>query len=95
MIKRIKSGIAGKSFGFDYLEWIRKMALGYGLKGIAFLKKDGTIEVIAEGEEKSLLKLANKLSTGGFWHSIENFYIDWMNATGEYPDFFISLSEDV
>jgi acylphosphatase len=47
VIKRIKSGIAGKNFGFDYLEWIRKIALRFRLKGIAFLKKDGTIEVIA------------------------------------------------
>lgn len=61
MLKRIEGGIAGKGFKFDYLLWIEKLASRFEIKGIIFTKNDGSIKIIAEGEEKNLLELIRKI----------------------------------
>ncbi len=94
MHKRIECGMAGKSIRFDYLLWVKKLADRYGLSGIAFIKEDGSIKVVAEGEEKPLYKFACKLNKGHLWHDIENFYIDWSDASGEFPDFRVVEGEE-
>src|SRR3989338_7018804 len=63
MQKCIESTISGKNLGYDYLLWINRQATRLGLKGITFFKSDGSIKVIAEGEEKNLLFLIKKLRT--------------------------------
>ena len=94
MTKRIESGMAGKRMGFKYLSWIEGLALRYGLTGETYIKEDGSIFVIAEGEEKYLEKFTCKLSVGRFWHRMENFYADWSDATGKYSDFIIVVKEE-
>lgn len=93
MFKRIECGIAGKVFRSKYLKWIKRVAEGYGLTGVVFLKEDGTLDIIAEGEENYLRKFACKMEKGHFWHQIYNFYIKWSDASGEYPDFQIKRSD--
>ena len=93
MQKRVEIGMAGKSMGFSYLLWIGRLSNRYGLTGTAFFKEDGSIKVIAEGEEKYLAKFAEKLEKGHLWHDIENFYIDWSDSSGEYHDFRV-VEED-
>jgi acylphosphatase len=94
MKKRIECGMAGKSIRFDYLLWAKNLAERYGLTGVAFIKEDGSIKVIAEGDEPSLSKLADKLSRGHLWHDIENFYIDWSSASEEFQDFRVIEGEE-
>ncbi len=93
MNKRIECGMSGKSIRFDYLLWTKRLADRFGLTGVAFIKEDGSIKVIAEGGERPLSKFADRLSRGHLWHNIENFYIDWSDASGEYPDFRVIEEE--
>lgn len=89
MVKRIESGIAGKGLGFDYLSSIKAMAIDLGLKGTVFTKEDGSIKVIAEGEDINLTKFAKKLERNFFFSQIENFYVIWHDSTKEFKDFSI------
>jgi len=91
MLKKIECGIGGKEFGFDYLSEIKETADSLGLVGKIFEKDDGSIKLIAEGEEKNLMEFAEYLSKlGSFNHPIQNFYVKWEEPTGEYEDFSIS-----
>lgn len=90
MIKRIESGIAGRGLGSDYLSNTKDLAIKLGLKGVVFTKDDGSIKVIAEGEDVNLMKFAKKLETNFFFSSIENFYVNWLDSTKEFNDFSIN-----
>lgn len=86
----MESGIAGKEFSFDYLSSVQEMAVGCGLVGVVFEKDDGSIKLIAEGEEEDLVEFAEKLEKLGFMHTVvENFYVKWDEPTGEFKDFSI------
>lgn len=89
MIKRIDGGIACKSSGFNYLLKVEKLANKFELKGIVFIKNDGSIKIIAEGEEENLGKFARDLERENFFTPIENFYMKWLDAREEFKIFHV------
>ena len=91
MIKRFESGISAKAIGFEYLSWIKSYALKAHLLGTVFEKNDGSIKIIAEGEDTDLNELAKKLENSNFLFPMENFYVKWEKPKGDYKDFSISL----
>lgn len=98
MIKCIESTTWGKNLNFKYLLWVRYHAIRLGLKGIAFFKNDGSLKVVAEGEERNLLFFVKKLSRGrSFFRAfsqIENFSAIWHEPRNEFEDFSISETLD-
>ena len=98
MQKCIESTISGINLDHEYLFWIRNNAVQLGLKGITFFKGDGSIKVIAEGEEQNLNKFLNKLRRGRHFFSIfypvENFSIILHEPKNEFEDFTISESTE-
>lgn len=94
MQKCIESVISGKNLSYDYLLWIRRHAIRLGLKGITFFKNDGSIKVVAEGEDKNLLFFVKKLRRGRFllpiFSPVENFSIKWSGAKYEFENFSIT-----
>lgn len=93
MWKRIESGISARSVEFDFLSWVKGYAANLGLMGATFMKKDGSIEIIAEGEEKNLTKLAKKLEKGDLFSRVENFYVKWMEPKKEFDNFSVMTEE--
>jgi len=96
MQKCIDSTISGRNLDHDYLLWIKTHAIRFGLKGVTFFKNDGSIKVVAEGEEKNLLFFINKLKRGRYFFSlfspIDNFSIAWHQPKNEFEDFSVSES---
>ncbi len=94
MQRCIESTIEGRSLNYKDLLWIYRHAIRLGLKGITFFKSDGTIKVIAEGEEKNLLFFIKKIKRGRFlfpiFSLIDNLCIQWHEARNEFDDFSIS-----
>jgi len=94
MIKSIESTIWGKSLNHKYVLWVHNNATRLGLKGIVFFKNDGSIKIIAEGEEENLLFFIKKLQRGRYFFpifsQIENFSIVWQTPKHEFEDFSIS-----
>lgn len=94
MQKCIDSVMCGKDLDYKYLLWIYRHAVRLGLKGITFFRNDGSIKVIAEGEEKNLHKFIKKLKRGRFlipvFHPMENFCVTWHEPKSEFNDFSIS-----
>jgi len=94
MLKCIESTVSGRNLNYEDLLWINRHAIRLGLKGITFFKSDGSIRVIAEGEEKNLLFFIKKLKRGRHFFSlfspVENFSIAWHESRNEFEDFSIS-----
>jgi acylphosphatase len=94
MIKSIDSTMWGKNLNYSYLLWIRDNAIRLGLKGMTFFKNDGSLKVIAEGEEQNLLFFIEKLKRGRFlfpiFSPVENFSIKWHSPKYEFENFSIS-----
>jgi acylphosphatase len=89
MVKHLESGIAGKGLGFNYLNWIRNLAIQLKIKGIVFTRRDGSIKVIAEGEETDLIEFTEKIKKGGFLSEIENFYVKWGEPSENLGNFYV------
>lgn len=96
MLKAIESIMSGKNLKYKHLEWVVHHARELGLKGITYFKNDGSIRVIAEGEERELNIFINKLKRGPFlfpvFSPIENFSVTEETPKNEFEDFSISES---
>jgi acylphosphatase len=89
MIKRIEIGISGKRMELNSLHFIRDIATQLEFKGEIFVKSDGSVRIIAEGEEESLKEFAGKVEQAGVFSELENFYANWSNPTGDLGNFYI------
>ena len=92
MVKYMESGIAGRDLGFHYLKWIKNLAIRSQIKGIVFTRPDGSIRVVAEGEERNLMEFANKLEREGNGREIENFYIKWGEQNKDLENFHVVVN---
>jgi acylphosphatase len=94
MQKCIEGLIEGRNLKYKDLLWIYRHAIRLGLKGLTFFKNDGSIKIIAEGEERNLLFFIRKLKRGRFlfpiFSLIENISITWHEPRNEFNDFSIS-----
>lgn len=96
MIERIECRISTeRSSGYDYLLWIARTAKELGLKGIVFNNDDGSIGIIAEGDDSILTGFSEEIKDAHPFPLtiIDNFFMKWHKATGEYNDFFIKDSK--
>jgi len=95
MLKCIESTMAGKNLDYDYLSRIKRRALKLGIQGIVFFQEDGSVKVIAEGEEKNLLFFVEKLRRPSnfftrIFSSTENFSVIWHEPKHEFEGFSVS-----
>ena len=92
MLKHIESGISGKMIGFNSLSWIQDIANDLHVKGVVLTKPDGSIKVIAEGEETALREFTETIKTGKVFSETENFYVKWSESTRNLGNFFVVAS---
>jgi len=94
MQKCIEYSMWGRRLDYEYLVWIYNHAVRLGLKGTTFFNSDGSIKIVAEGEEKNLNKFVKKMKRGRsfffFLSPLENFSITWHEPRNEFSDFSIS-----
>jgi acylphosphatase len=70
------------------------MAKELGLTGIVSNTDDGGIKIVAEGDDQILSDFSKKITEVSPFSLtlIDNFFMKWHKATGEYNDFFIKDS---
>ncbi|KKQ88019.1 MAG: hypothetical protein UT09_C0005G0001 [Parcubacteria group bacterium GW2011_GWF2_38_8] len=94
MLKRIEVTMWAERLSYDYLSWAKGIATRLNINGVAFFKNDGSAEIVAEGEERNLIKFVNRLKRGRFFahffSPIENFSAAWKEPKKEFETFFIS-----
>jgi acylphosphatase len=92
MQKRIECTVVGRVQMVMYRDFTARNARAFGLTGRVKNRDDGTVVVVAEGEESSLTLLVEKLTKGSILAHVERVDVVWKDATGEFTDFRIDYT---
>jgi len=89
MNKQIILKIYGRVQMVLYRDSARRKAKKLGLTGWVMNESDGTVKLVAEGEERGLKQLVDWCYNGPILAKINKIDIDWQEATGQFKEFKI------
>lgn len=89
MRKQINLKIYGKVQGVFFRDSSRAEAKELDLFGWAKNEKDGTVEIVAEGDDKDLIKFIEWCKYGPDHAEVEKVNVKWLNPTNQFTDFLI------
>lgn len=89
MIKQVILIIHGRVQMVLFRDSTRKRAKQLGLTGWVSNESDGTVKVIAEGDEKELAELIKWCYNGPILARVEKIDVQWQEATGQFDKFDI------
>ncbi|MDB5195179.1 MAG: acyP [Parcubacteria group bacterium] len=90
MNERLFAIVSGRVQMVMFRDFVQRKASGLRLVGEVRNLKDGTVEVIVEGERAKLEKLLGKLHEGPLLARVEHVSVSWLPATGEFSNFRIA-----
>lgn len=70
-----------------YRDFAQRKARAYGVVGTVRNLDDGTVEVIAEGEERVLKEYIERLKRGSILSRVEKVEVMWQSPTFGFKDF--------
>lgn len=80
MQKRLEAKVTGRVQGMMYRDFAQRKARGLGLVGTVRNLPDGSVSVIAEGEDASLQKFIILLRTGPIFAKVDNVTVNSLPA---------------
>jgi len=89
MKKRLECKITGRVQLVMFRDFVQRKASATGLLGTVRNKKDGSVVVVAEGEQGKLEQLLLLLHRGSLLSRVDKVEEKWGEATSEFPDFRI------
>lgn len=89
MTKRFQATITGRVQLVMFRDFAQRKARKLGLVGTAQNLPDGSVYIVAEGDEINLNQLINYLKRGSLLSMVHNVNITWSNPTSEFSDFLI------
>ena len=89
MQKRIEYRITGRVQTVLYRDFAQRSAKSLDIVGTVENLEDGSVFVIAEGEEEKLKKLLELLHKGPTFAKVDEIIVEWLKPTGEFSDFNI------
>jgi acylphosphatase len=88
-MKRLHAFIKGRVQGVGFRYFVFSAAAEIQLTGWVRNRRDGTVEVLAEGTEENLNQLLRALQRGPSSSNVTAVSPEWSEATGEFPRFEI------
>ena len=88
-MKLARINIQGKVQGVFFREFIKKAARKLGLKGYVKNLRDGSVGVVAEGNEEALNNLIAECNKGPLMAHIKNIEVEYGEPEGEFDNFYI------
>lgn len=88
-MKRIEVKVYGGVQGVFFRQGVKDMAEELGLTGWVSNELDGSVKIVAEGEEENLQKLVDWCKKGTNWSKVEDIKFEWQEASGEFSSFAI------
>ena len=89
MKKRLEATIIGRVQVVMYRDFAMRNAEKLCITGYVKNEKDGSVRVVAEGEEQVLEKYLGLLRRGSLLAHVEDVHASWREASGEYKNFSI------
>lgn len=87
--KRITARVAGRVQMVMFRDFAKRKARWMGLKGFVKNDFDGSVKVVAEGDEEILKRFIELLREGPLFAKVENIIVDWEKPTFEFASFEI------
>lgn len=88
--KRIHLVVRGRVQGVYFRATAQREARQHGLSGWVKNRPDGSVEIIAEGEEDDVKDFLTWAHTGPSTARVDAVDVRWRSYTGEYTDFRIT-----
>jgi len=88
-MKRFQLVVKGRVQGVWFRYETQQAASQLGIRGIVENLPDGTVHIIAEGDEETLSKLIDFCKQGPPLAKVEKVSISWEEATGEFTGFTV------
>lgn len=88
-MQRMHAIVTGRVQMVMFRDYSQRKARSLGIVGTVENLKDGTVEIVAEGERDVLEKYAEKLKRGSLLSRVDTVRIEWQEAKGDFTDFTI------
>lgn len=85
----LKAVVRGRVQGVFFRAFVESHARELGVTGYVRNVRDGSVEVVAEGEQSDLERLITFLKQGPPAASVTGVDEDWSAASGEFTDFTV------
>lgn len=89
-LKQLHLVVRGRVQGVYFRASTQREARRLGLTGWVKNRADGSVEILAEGEEDAIRDLHGWAQRGPSAARVDRVESRWRSFTGEYPDFRIS-----
>lgn len=89
MQTRVEIKVAGQVQGVFFRQSAKEKADELNITGLVRNELDGSVLIVAEGDEGSLQKLVEWAKIGTEWARVEKVAVEWKGATGEFNGFSI------
>lgn len=86
-MKRLHAIVDGRVQGVGYRDFVRRHAAQLGVTGWVRNRADGTVEVLAEGDDVEITHLLRLLTDGPSLSHVDAVETAYDAPTGEFPDF--------
>ena len=88
-MKELHMTISGRVQGVFFRDFVRTHATKLGLTGFVRNKNDGTVEIVTQGERKSLDELQEFCAKGPSSAHVTHLEKEWKESTNQYEKFTI------
>jgi acylphosphatase len=88
--KRVHVIIRGRVTGVFFRAATQREAKRLGVTGWVKNRPDGSIEIVAEGEEEAIKEIISWANHGPSTARVDNVDVRWRGYTGEFSDFRIT-----
>lgn len=89
MKKQLRAIITGRVQMVMFRDFAKRKAIKLGLVGTVQNQGDGSVIVVAEGDEVALNEYVEYLNKGPILAKVKNVRIEWLEASGIFDDFSI------
>lgn len=89
MIRSLQCLVTGKVQGVMFKSWTHGQASTLGVNGWIRNLADGTVEVLAQGDEEAVNTLKRRLLAGSPLSQVENVQCQWIEYDKEHDGFHI------
>ncbi|MCR4311320.1 MAG: acylphosphatase [Candidatus Taylorbacteria bacterium] len=89
MLRQLECTVSGRVQRVLYRDYAQRKARHLGLVGIVENSPDGTVHIVAQGNESELEEYFLLLKKGSFFSRIESVDEKWSSAPQAYNDFSI------
>ncbi len=85
--RRLSAIVHGRVQGVFFRGFTRRQAWELGVTGFVRNMPDGTVEVVAEGQQDALEELLERVRTGPSSARVSSVDFSWSDPTGEFDRF--------